>query len=121
MAVNYGSRRTVVGAHYGARDWLAQRVTAALMAIFTIVVLARLVLTRGPIGYDKWAGLFAGQGMKMLTFATIVALLYHVWVGMRDIWMDYVRPVGVRLVLEIFTIIYLLGCAGWAVQVLWRV
>jgi succinate dehydrogenase / fumarate reductase membrane anchor subunit len=121
MAVNYGSRRTVVGAHYGARDWLAQRVTAALMAIFTIVVLARLVLTRGSIGYDKWAGLFAGQGMKMLTFATIVALLYHVWVGMRDIWMDYVRPVGVRLVLEIFTIIYLLGCAGWAVQVLWRV
>jgi succinate dehydrogenase / fumarate reductase, membrane anchor subunit len=121
MAVNYGSRRTVVGAHYGARDWLAQRVTAALMAIFTIVVLARLLLSSGPIGYDKWAGLFAGQGMKMLTFATIVALLYHVWVGMRDIWMDYVRPVGVRLVLEIFTIIYLLGCAGWAIQVLWRV
>ncbi len=121
MAVNYGSRRTVVGAHYGARDWLAQRVTAALMAIFTIVVLARLLLTSGPIGYDKWAGIFAGQGMKMLTFATIVALLYHVWVGMRDIWMDYVKPVGVRLALEIFTIIYLLGCAGWAIQVLWRV
>ena len=121
MAVNYGSRRTVVGAHYGARDWLAQRVTAALMAIFTIVVLARLLLTSGPIGYDKWAGLFAGQGMKMLTFATIVALLYHVWVGMRDIWMDYVKPVGVRLVLEILSIIYLLGCAGWAIQVLWRV
>ena len=121
MAVNYGSRRTVVGAHYGARDWLAQRVTAALMAIFTIVVLARLLLTSGPIGYDKWAGLFAGQGMKMLTFATIVALLYHVWVGMRDIWMDYVKPVGVRLVLEIFTIIYLVGCAGWAIQALWRV
>ena len=121
MAVNYGSRRTVVGAHYGARDWLAQRVTAALMAIFTIVVLARLLISSGPIGYDKWAGLFAGQGMKMLTFATIVALLYHVWVGMRDIWMDYVKPVGVRLVLEIFTIIYLVGCAGWAIQVLWRV
>ena len=121
MAVNYGSRRTVVGAHYGARDWLAQRVTAALMAVFTIVVLARLLLTSGPIGYDKWAGLFAGQAMKMLTLATIIALLYHVWVGMRDVWMDYVRPVGARLVLEIFTIIYLVGCAGWAVQALWRV
>ncbi len=121
MAVNYGSRRTVVGAHYGTRDWIAQRVTGALMAIFTIVVLAWLLLGRGPIGYDKWAGLFAGQGMKMLTFATIVALLYHVWVGMRDIWMDYVKPAGVRLLLEILTIIYLVGCAGWAVQVLWRV
>ena len=121
MAVNYGSRRLVVGAHYGVRDWLAQRVTAALMAIFTIVVLARLILTSGPVGYDKWAGLFAGQGMKMLTFATIVALLYHVWVGMRDVLMDYVKPVGIRLVLQILVIVWLVGCAGWAIQVLWRV
>jgi succinate dehydrogenase / fumarate reductase membrane anchor subunit len=121
MAVNYGSRRTVVGAHYGTRDWLAQRVTAALMALFTLVVLVRLLVGSGPIGYDKWAGLFAGQGMKMLTFATIVGLLYHVWVGMRDVLMDYVKPVGMRLVLQIVVIVYLVGCAGWAIQVLWRV
>ena len=76
MAVNYGSRRTVVGAHYGTRDWLAQRVTALLMALFTLVVLARFLLTSGPVGYDKWAGLFAAQPMKMLTFATIVPLNY---------------------------------------------
>jgi succinate dehydrogenase / fumarate reductase membrane anchor subunit len=121
MAVNYGSRRTVVGAHYGVRDWLAQRVTAVLMALFTLVVLARVLFTKGTIGYDKWAGLFAGQGMKMLTFATIVALLYHVWVGMRDVLMDYIQPVGIRLALQIFVIVYLVGCAGWAIQVLWRV
>jgi succinate dehydrogenase / fumarate reductase membrane anchor subunit len=121
MPVNYGSRRTVVGAHYGTRDWLAQRVTAFLMAIFTITVLVRVLFTRGPLGYEQWAHIFAGQGMKMLTFATIVALLWHVWVGMRDVWMDYVKPVGVRLALQIFTIFYLVGCAGWAVQALWRV
>lgn len=119
--VTYGSRRTVVGAHYGTRDWLAQRVTAALMAVFTLAVLVRILFTRGPLGYEKWAGIFAGQGMKMLTFATIVGLLYHVWVGMRDVLMDYVKPVGVRLVLQILVIVYLVGCAGWAVQVLWRV
>jgi succinate dehydrogenase / fumarate reductase, membrane anchor subunit len=121
MAVTYGSRRTVVGAHYGIRDWLAQRATAALMATFTLVVLARLLFTSGPIGYDKWAGLFAGQGMKMLAFATIIGLIYHAWVGMRDVLMDYVKPVGVRLALQFVVIVYLLGCAGWAVQVLWRV
>jgi succinate dehydrogenase / fumarate reductase membrane anchor subunit len=121
MAVNYGSKREVVGAHYGTRDWLAQRVTAALMAIFTIAVLAQVVFSMGPIGYEKWAGIFAGQPMKMLTFATIVALLYHVWVGMRDVLMDYVKPVGMRLVLQILVIVWLLGCAGWAIQVLWRV
>ncbi|MDB5943665.1 MAG: succinate dehydrogenase, hydrophobic rane anchor protein [Ramlibacter sp.] len=121
MAVNYGSKRIVVGAHYGLRDWLSQRVTAALMALFTLVVLAQVLFTRGPIGYDKWAGIFSSQWMKVLTFAVIVALLWHVWVGMRDVWMDYVKPVWARLSLQIFTIVWLVGCAGWAIQVLWRV
>ena len=121
MAVNYGSKRIVVGAHYGLRDWLSQRVTAGLMALFTLLVLAQVVFSRGPVGYDKWAGIFASQWMKVLTFAVIAALLWHVWVGMRDVWMDYVKPVWARLALQIFTIVWLVGCAGWAIQVLWRV
>jgi succinate dehydrogenase / fumarate reductase membrane anchor subunit len=118
-AQNFGSKRIVVGAHYGFRDWLSQRVTAALMALFTLAVLVQVLLP-GEMGYDRWAGIFSRQWMKVFTFVVIVALLYHVWVGMRDVWMDYVKPVGVRLVLQVFTIAWLLGCAGWAVQVLWR-
>lgn len=120
MSVNYGSKRTVVGAHYGIRDWLVQRVTAALMALFTIALLVQVLCTSGPIGYDKWAGIFAHQWMKVLTFAVIVALAWHVWVGVRDIWMDYIKPVGLRLALQVFTIVWLVGCAGWGFQVLWR-
>ena len=120
MSVNFGTKRLVVGAHYGFRDWLAQRVTAGLMALFTLLVLAQVVFTRGPIGYDTWAGIFAAQWMKVLTFAVIVALLYHVWVGIRDVFMDYVKPVALRLALQIFSIVWLVGCAGWAIQVLWR-
>ncbi len=120
MAVNFGSKRIVVGAHYGLRDWLSQRVTAALMALFTMVVLAQLLLKKGPVGYDLWAGIFSAQWMKVLTFVIIIALLYHVWVGVRDIWMDYVKSVAVRLSLQIFSIVWLVGCAGWAIQVLWR-
>jgi succinate dehydrogenase / fumarate reductase membrane anchor subunit len=121
MAVNYGSKRIVSGAHYGLRDWLAQRVTAGIMALFTLIVLAQVMFTKGTIGYDKWAGIFSAQWMKALTFAVIVALLYHVWIGMRDIWMDYVTSsTAARLVLQVFTIVWLVSCAGWAVQVLWR-
>jgi len=120
MSVNYGSKRIVVGAHYGLRDWLAQRVTGVLMALFTFALLAQVLLTSGDIGYDKWAGIFSAQWMKALTFALIMALIYHVWIGMRDIWMDYIKPVGARLVLQIFTIVWLVACAGWSIQVLWR-
>ena len=120
-SVNYGSRRIVVGAHYGLRDWLAQRVTAGLMALFTVIVLAQILISKGPMGYDKWAGIFSSQWMKVLTFSVIVALIYHVWVGMRDIWMDYVTAsVALRLCLQIFSIAWLVACAGWAIQVLWR-
>jgi succinate dehydrogenase / fumarate reductase membrane anchor subunit len=120
MAVNFGSKRVVVGAHYGLRDWLAQRVTAVLMALFTLLVLAQVIFSKGPIGYDKWAGIFSTQWMKAITFSVIIALLYHAWVGIRDIWMDYVKPVSVRLSLQVFSIVWLVGCAGWAIQVLWR-
>ncbi len=116
---NYGSKRIVVGAHYGLRDWLSQRVTAALMALFTLVLLAQLVVG-GPLGYERWAAIFSAQWMKVLTFAVIISLAYHVWVGMRDIWMDYVKPVGARLVLQVATLVWLVGNAGWAIQVLWR-
>ena len=119
MAINYGSKRLVVGAHYGLRDWLAQRVTATLMALYTVVLLAQ-VLLGGPLGYDRWASIFSQQWMKVLTFTVILALIYHVWVGVRDIWMDYVQAVGPRLVLQVFSIVWLVGCAGWAIQVLWR-
>ncbi|MDP3224494.1 MAG: succinate dehydrogenase, hydrophobic membrane anchor protein, partial [Rubrivivax sp.] len=66
MSVNYGSRRVVTGAHYGMRDWLSQRITAVLMALFTLVLLAQ-VLFGGPLGYDRWAGIFSAQWMKVLT------------------------------------------------------
>lgn len=119
-SVNYGSKRIVTGAGYGFRDWLAQRVTAVLMALFTVIVLAQVIFSSGPIGYDQWAGIFAAQWMKVLTFCVILAMLMHVWVGIRDIWMDYIKPVGVRLVLHVASIVWLVGCAGWAIQVLWR-
>ena len=120
MSVNYGSKRIVVGAHYGLRDWLAQRITGGLMALFTIILLAQVLLGSGPIGYEKWAGIFSAQWMKALTFSVIIALLYHVWIGVRDIFMDYVKPVGLRLSLQIFSIVWLVSCAGWAIQILWR-
>lgn len=119
MAINYGSKRLVVGAHYGFRDWLSQRVTAVIISLFTLVLLLQ-VLFGGPLGYDRWAGIFAQQWMKVLTFIVIVSLAWHAWVGMRDVWMDYIKPVGMRLVAQVFTIAWLVGCCGWAVQVLWR-
>lgn len=120
MAADYGSKRLAVGAHYGLRDWMMQRITALIMAAFTLVLVARVLLVSGPIGYVQWAGIFQPQWMKSLTFVTIVALCWHTFAGMRDIFMDYIKPIPLRLVMHIGMIVWLIGCAGWAIQVLWR-
>jgi succinate dehydrogenase / fumarate reductase, membrane anchor subunit len=117
---NIGPKRLVVGAHYGLRDWLAQRVTAIVLSVYAIVLVVSALLTQEE-GYGGWAGLFAQTWMKIFTLLALLAFMYHAWVGVRDIWMDYVKPVGIRLSLQVFTILWLLACVVWAIEILWRV
>ena len=117
---NIGPRRLVVGAHYGVKDWLAQRVTAIVMAVYTIVLLVSF-LTAQDFSYEGWAGLFAKQWFKLFSLVTFLGLFYHAWVGIRDIWMDYVKSAGLRLFLMLATIFWLVACAAWTVQILWSV
>ena len=122
MASNpiFQGKRSTSGTHYGLRDWLMQRATAALMLLFTMVLVVRVLLVSGPVTYEAWAGIFAPQWMKGLTFAAIVALCWHTFVGMRDIFMDYIKPISLRMLVHIGAIVWLVACTGWALQVLWR-
>jgi succinate dehydrogenase / fumarate reductase, membrane anchor subunit len=118
--MSIGARRLVVGAHYGLRDWLLQRATAIVLTLYLIVLAIRIGLAR-PIDYTSWAGIFVPLGMKVATLIAFVALAYHAWIGVRDIWMDYVRPTAIRLLLQLGTILWLAACLIWAVQILWKV
>jgi len=113
-------RRAPVGAHYGVRDWLVQRVTALLLLAF-LALATLLLLLGGRLDYEGWSAVFAPLPMKLLAALTWLALCYHAWIGVRDIWMDYVRHTGVRLALHVATILWLLYCFAWSVQILWSV
>ena len=52
------------------------------------------------MSYEAWSGMFAGGFMRFMTFLFFLALFYHAWVGIRDIYMDYIKPVGIRLALH---------------------
>ena len=112
-------KRIVVGAHYGLRDWIGQRASAVYMAIYT-VIFAIAALTLPEMSYEAWSGLFSGGLMRFLTFLFFLALFYHAWIGVRDIFMDYIKPTGVRLALHVVVLFLLFGYAGWAAQILWR-
>ena len=120
MKNNIGPKRIVVGAHYGLGEFLVQRATAIVMVVYTVVLLVSF-LTGNNFSYEGWAGLFAQQWFKLITAVTLIGLFYHAWVGMRDVWMDYVRALGLRLVLQIATMAWLIGCAVWSIQIIWSV
>jgi succinate dehydrogenase / fumarate reductase membrane anchor subunit len=111
--------RIVVGAHYGLTDWLAQRVTAVVMALYTLMLVAALI-AMPALTHESWRALFAHGWMRFATFVFFVSLAYHAWVGVRDIFMDYVKPTGVRLSLHVIVIVLLVGYVGWVAQTLWR-
>jgi succinate dehydrogenase / fumarate reductase membrane anchor subunit len=112
------TRRQVVGAHYGLKDWLLQRLTAVVIAAWTVVLLA-VALWQGGFDYALWTALFANAAFRVFTFLFMVSLLYHAWIGVRDIFMDYIKPVGVRLALQFLAAAALIAYLGWTIQILW--
>jgi succinate dehydrogenase / fumarate reductase membrane anchor subunit len=107
-----------VGAHYGLGDWLLQRLTAIVMALYAIVF-AACVLMHPLSTYSDWKALFSGAFFRVATMFFFASLLYHAWVGMRDIVMDYVKPTAIRLGLETVVGGVLLLYAIWAASILW--
>ncbi len=110
--------RIVTGAHYGLRDWLAQRVTAVFMAVY-IVVLAVMIGMDMPKDHAAWSGMFKHSWMRIATFLFLAALFWHAWIGVRNVLMDYIKPTAVRLTLQILVIIALLAYLVWAAEILW--
>ncbi len=110
--------RVVVGAHYGLRDWLIQRITAVVMAVYSVAVGGYLLL-QNHLDYDVWTALFSGQAMRSFTLLFLLSVFYHAWVGIRDIVMDYVKPAGVRLMIHSLVILALVLYTIWSVQILW--
>ena len=107
-----------VGAHYGLRDWMAQRLTAVIMVLYTLLLLA-VLLWHGGLDYPVWRALWNHQAFRLASFLFMAALLWHAWVGMRNILMDYIKAVGLRLALQGAVIGVLVAYLGWTLTLLW--
>lgn len=110
--------REVIGAHYGARDWLAQRVTAVVMLVYTLFLLAVLV-SLPALDYVHWSALWGLAIMRYATVLFVISVLVHAWIGVRNIFMDYIKDTGLRLVLYVIVILALILYGAWTVQILW--
>lgn len=110
--------RIVTGAHYGLRDWLAQRITAAMMVLYTLGI-AGYLLWQPTLDYNAWTLLFSSNVVRTFSLLFLLSIYYHAWIGVRDIVMDYVKSAVIRLFIYVLVILALLLYAMWSVQILW--
>ena len=101
----------------GLRTWLLQRVSAIYLAVFLLYVLVHFWLNPHP-DYAAWRGWIASPPVSIAGAGFVLALLIHGWVGLRDVMLDYIHPLGLRLALLTLTAFLLIGCGFWAMRIL---
>ena len=115
------AKRKIISAGYGIGDWLLQRVTAVIMVVAIIEAFVFIVLANDVIDVDfiTWRQFFSFTFVKVFAQLTFIAVAVHAWVGMRDIWMDYIHSYSARLALHAATILWLLGCLIYSAKIIW--
>lgn len=110
-------KKIPVGAHYGLRDWLAQRATAAVMVAAFVAITAVLIVCR-PDSYESWRAFILHGAVRVSLFCTVLALAWHAYIGARDIFMDYLKHDGLRLFKILGSAAYFIVCVVWAAKIL---
>ena len=109
----------------GSRDWFLQRVSAVVLAVYTVVVLGWILLN-GGFNFEQWYGFMMTTPMKILSLLAVFSLVAHAWIGMWQVFTDYVTTrqmgpsaKGLRLVLTTAVIIAVFVYAIWGIQIFW--
>ena len=102
----------------GFMPWLMQRITAIYMALYMPVALF-IIISGMPWHFIEWQTLFANVWVALATLLFFLALLFHAWVGLRDVIIDYINWMDLRLVALSLVALFLLVNALWVVKILW--
>ena len=101
----------------GLRAWLLQRLTAVYMVAFVIFLFGNFA--SGALrSYDLWRAWVMRPEISIATFVFFTALLLHAWVGIRDVTMDYVHPLILRMPALTVAALGLLAMEAWIARIL---
>jgi succinate dehydrogenase / fumarate reductase membrane anchor subunit len=111
----------------GLSDWLMQRISAVIIAVYTLVMVGYLA-THAELSYAEWAALHQQFWVRLLTLLTVLAIAAHAWIGIWAVLTDYVTvrllgPIAtpLRLALVLGAIALILAYVVWAIDILWGV
>jgi succinate dehydrogenase / fumarate reductase membrane anchor subunit len=109
----------------GSRDWIVQRISAVVLAVYSVVLLG-FFLIQGNVDFFEWSAFMTSLPMRLLSLVAIIALAGHAWVGMWTVFTDYITTgklgssaAGLRLVLQAVMIIAILVFLFWGIMIFW--
>lgn len=114
------SQKSLGSMHAGLGEWLLQRLTALYMSGYVLYFMFRFSFA--PVsGFAEWQSLCASGAVGIFTALFIAAALVHAWIGLRSVYIDYLRPAWVHFTILALTGVALLALAFWSAQLLFAV
>ena len=113
--------RKSLRAGHGVNSWLEQRITAGMLLVALIVLFVFMVLANQIIdaNFITWQQFFSFTFVKIFTQITILGVVLHAWIGMRDVVMDYVKSYSTRVTFYTMIIVWLVGSFIYSAVILW--
>lgn len=106
--------------HEGLRDWVIQRLSALVLAIYSLWLVGYILLNP-ELSFAEWHSVFALTSVKVATLLFVMALGFHAWIGLWSVITDYIKNFILRCVLHTGVILLLIACFLWAIIILWGV
>ena len=103
----------------GLRAWIWQRISAVYLLGF-ILYLFFYLLSSSPMSFEQWGGWVADSVASVAIVLFFMMVLIHVWVGMRDVVMDYIHPLFLRALMLVLIGFALISCGIWVIRILIR-
>ncbi|QBM16808.1 succinate dehydrogenase hydrophobic membrane anchor subunit [Marinobacter sp. JH2] len=101
----------------GIQDWIIQRATAYVLALYTLFLLGFFITT--DVDYQAWASLFNQGWFKIFSLLALLSIAGHAWVGLWTVSTDYIKSALPRFLLQAACILVMFVYVVWGVQILW--
>ncbi|ESQ16851.1 MAG TPA: succinate dehydrogenase, hydrophobic membrane anchor protein [Chromatiaceae bacterium] len=80
----------------GLKAWITQRATALYLATFGVYVTLHFIFN-APADHAAMQDWVATPWVALGLILLIPIVLVHAWIGIRDVYMDYVKIIGLRV------------------------
>ena len=104
----------------GVHDFILVRATAIVLTLYILYMVGFFALS-GELTFEAWTGFFSTAFTKVFTLLALLSILIHAWIGMWQVLTDYVKPVAIRLGLQLVIVVALLVYVIYGFVVVWGV